>query len=173
VVESLTPVDRELGLTPYKHGTVRIFDRNLHSRSAIEFHTFAPLEALPCVWSMAFCSDVHFLTCWNCNLRLNTEGQQVWDRIAAGEFYCIGDQIRPYVDHDFPLDGAELVRQRVEVRCACSNRNLHSRSAIELHAFVPPEALACVDQWHSSRVFAHLTGWHCKPCRTTEGVAKA
>ena len=24
------------------------FDRNLHSRSAIEFHAFAPLEALPC-----------------------------------------------------------------------------------------------------------------------------
>ena len=61
VVESLTPVDRELGLSPYAHG------------------------------------------------------QQVWDRIAAGEFYCIGDQIRPYVDHDFPLGGADLVRQRVEV----------------------------------------------------------
>ena len=60
-VESVTPVDRELALTPKAHG------------------------------------------------------QQVWDRIAAGEFYGIGDQIRPYVDHDFPLDGAGLVRQRAEV----------------------------------------------------------
>jgi hypothetical protein len=25
------------------------FDRRLHSRMAIEFHAFAPLEALPCV----------------------------------------------------------------------------------------------------------------------------
>ena len=40
---------------------------------------------------------------------------QVWDRIAVGEFYCIGDQIRPYVEHDHPLDGAGLVRQRAEV----------------------------------------------------------
>jgi len=30
-------------------GTVLIFDRNLYSRSAIERHTFAPLEALPCM----------------------------------------------------------------------------------------------------------------------------
>jgi hypothetical protein len=32
-------------------GTVRVFDGNLHSRSAIEFslRAFAPLEALPCV----------------------------------------------------------------------------------------------------------------------------
>jgi len=27
--------------------------------------------------------------------------------------YC--DQVRPYVDHDFPLDGASLVKQRAEV----------------------------------------------------------
>ena len=26
-----------------------------------------------------------------------------------------GDQVRPYVDHDYPLDGAGLVRQRAEV----------------------------------------------------------
>jgi hypothetical protein len=32
-----------------KNGTVRVFDRNLLSRSAIEFHAFAPLDARPCV----------------------------------------------------------------------------------------------------------------------------
>ena len=38
--------------------------------------------------------------------------QQVFDRIEAGEFYMICDNIRPYVDHDYPLDGAALVKQR-------------------------------------------------------------
>jgi hypothetical protein len=28
---------------------VRVFHRNVHSRSAVEFHAFAPLEALPCM----------------------------------------------------------------------------------------------------------------------------
>jgi hypothetical protein len=35
------------------------FDRDLHARSAIEFHAFAPLEALPCVCPMTFISGVH------------------------------------------------------------------------------------------------------------------
>ena len=42
-------------------------------------------------------------------------GRQVWDRIAAGEFYMICDNIRPYVDHDFPFGGADVVRRRVEL----------------------------------------------------------
>jgi hypothetical protein len=29
--------------------TVRVSDRGLHSRNAIKFHAFDPLEALPCV----------------------------------------------------------------------------------------------------------------------------
>jgi hypothetical protein len=28
-------------------------------KDVIEFHAFAPLEALPCVWPMAFLSGVH------------------------------------------------------------------------------------------------------------------
>jgi WD40 repeat protein len=41
-------------------GTVRDFrQRHFHSRSAIEFHAFARLEALPCVRPMAFLSGVH------------------------------------------------------------------------------------------------------------------
>jgi predicted dehydrogenase len=38
----------------------RFFNKNLHPRSAIEFHAFAPLEALPCVCSIAFISGVCF-----------------------------------------------------------------------------------------------------------------
>jgi len=35
---------------------------------------FAPLEALPCVCSMAFLLGCHFLTVWHCKLRPNIEG---------------------------------------------------------------------------------------------------
>ena len=38
---------------------------------------------------------------------------QVWDRIAAGEFYMITDSFRPYVDHDFPYEGKEMAASRV------------------------------------------------------------
>lgn len=40
--------------------------------------------------------------------------RQVWDRIAAGEFYMVCDNIRPYVDHDFPL-ASELVGHRAKL----------------------------------------------------------
>lgn len=40
-------------------------------------------------------------------------GKQVWDRIAAGEFYMICDNVRPYVDHDFPFNGVEQVKKRI------------------------------------------------------------
>lgn len=39
-------------------------------------------------------------------------GEQVWDRIAAGEFYMITDNVRPYVDHDYPFGGQDMVLQR-------------------------------------------------------------
>jgi hypothetical protein len=39
------------------HCTVRVLGSNLHD--AIGFHAFAPLEALPCVWPMAFLLGVH------------------------------------------------------------------------------------------------------------------
>lgn len=41
-------------------------------------------------------------------------GAQVWDRVAAGEFYMICDSVRPYVDHDFPLGGVAMARYRME-----------------------------------------------------------
>lgn len=41
-------------------------------------------------------------------------GRQVWDRIAAGEFYMICDNIPPYVDHEFKLDGVGMVAARFE-----------------------------------------------------------
>lgn len=40
--------------------------------------------------------------------------QQVFDHIAAGNFYMITDNVRPYVDHDHPFDGLGLVRERME-----------------------------------------------------------
>ena len=40
--------------------------------------------------------------------------QQVFDHIEAGNFYMITDNVRPYVDHDFPFDGLGIVRERYE-----------------------------------------------------------
>jgi hypothetical protein len=39
--------------------------------------------------------------------------QQVFDHVAAGNFYMVTDNVRPYVDHDFPFDGIGIVRERV------------------------------------------------------------
>jgi NAD(P)-dependent dehydrogenase (short-subunit alcohol dehydrogenase family) len=37
--------------------------------------------------------------------------EQVFDHIAAGNFYMITDNVRPYVDHDFPFDGLGIIRE--------------------------------------------------------------
>jgi hypothetical protein len=43
------------------------------------------------------------------------------------------------------------------VRCAFSDRNLHSRMPLRFTLFAPLEVLPCVCQWHSSQVFTALT----------------
>ena len=40
--------------------------------------------------------------------------EQVFDHIAAGHFYMITDNVRPYVDHDYPFDGLGIVKERVD-----------------------------------------------------------
>ena len=40
--------------------------------------------------------------------------EQVFAHIAAGNFYMITDNVRPYVDHDRPFDGLAIVRERYE-----------------------------------------------------------
>jgi NAD(P)-dependent dehydrogenase (short-subunit alcohol dehydrogenase family) len=40
--------------------------------------------------------------------------QQVFDLIAAGKFYLLTDNIRPYVDHDYPFEGIKIVRERMQ-----------------------------------------------------------
>jgi hypothetical protein len=68
-----------------------------------------------------------------------------------------------------PTDSANVVEQ---VR-ARFRQNSTIKDAIELHAVAPVEALTMrVIQWHSSRVFAPLTGWHGKfrPNTACEGL---
>jgi hypothetical protein len=38
--------------------------------------------------------------------------EQVFDLISAGKFYVITDNVRPYVDHDFPFDSADIIAER-------------------------------------------------------------
>ena len=40
--------------------------------------------------------------------------EQVFDHIADGHFYMITDNVRPYVDHDFPFDGLSIVKERYD-----------------------------------------------------------
>ncbi|XOV90607.1 MAG: SDR family NAD(P)-dependent oxidoreductase [Pseudomonadota bacterium] len=49
-------------------------------------------------------------------LAMTTEAhaRQVFDQIAVGNFYMITDNVRPYVDHDFPFDGTAIVKERVD-----------------------------------------------------------
>lgn len=51
--------------------------------------------------------------------------QQVFDQIAQGKFYVITDNVRPYVDHDYPFEGMTLIRERVEnlLRQTIDNRD--------------------------------------------------
>ena len=49
-------------------------------------------------------------------LSMTTEqhAQQVFDRIARGEFYLICENERPYVDHDFPFGAQKMVEERTQ-----------------------------------------------------------
>ena len=40
--------------------------------------------------------------------------EQVFDHIEAGRFYMITDNVRPYVDHDYPFDGLGIARERLD-----------------------------------------------------------
>jgi hypothetical protein len=53
-------------------------------------------------------------------------------------------------------------------RCAFADRKLHSRMPLD-PTHVRLKLLHACDQWHSSRVFAPLTGLHCKLRPNTEG----
>ena len=62
-----------------------------------------------------------------------------------------------------------LVLAIINARCPFLDRNSHSRSVIEFHGFAPLKRSHACDQWHSSRVFILLTGWHCKFRPNAEG----
>jgi hypothetical protein len=40
--------------------------------------------------------------------------QQVFDLIAAGKFYLVTDNVRPYVDHDFPFGAMDIIAERFD-----------------------------------------------------------
>jgi hypothetical protein len=67
-----------------------------------------------------------------------------------------------------PGAGDNDIEDLLFVRCAFSDRILHSRMPL---APTPArlKLLHACDQWHSSRVFTPLIGWHCKLRPNTEG----
>ena len=40
--------------------------------------------------------------------------QQVFDLIADGKFYLVTDNVRPYVDHDFPFGAMDIIAERFD-----------------------------------------------------------
>jgi len=60
--------------------------------------------------------------------------QQVFDQIAEGKFYVVTDNVKPYVDHDFPFNGMERIRERVDnlLRQTIDNRDAFSEDKTSL-----------------------------------------
>ncbi len=63
---------------------------------------------------------------------------QVFDLIAAGKFYMITDNVRPYVDHDYPFDGKAIVRERFE---NMMDLELDNSDALQPSLDGPPSAI--------------------------------
>ena len=40
--------------------------------------------------------------------------RQVFDLIESGKFYLVTDNVRPYVDHEFPFNAKEIIRERLD-----------------------------------------------------------
>lgn len=70
-------------------------------------------------------------------LSVEAHAQQVFDRIARGEFYVVGEEVRPYVDHDFPTGVQALVKERYE---GLSTGHLDNRDSAKglSHSFKGP-----------------------------------
>lgn len=47
-------------------------------------------------------------------MTVERHAEQVFDHIAAGHFYAVTENVRPYVDHDFPFDAAGIIRERMD-----------------------------------------------------------
>jgi hypothetical protein len=93
---------------------------------------------------------------------------------------CTAEQARSYPRRHHSVARSELARRPHQVqnpsrgwnkvRCAFSDRNLHSRMPLVPTPLLRLKRCHACDQWHSSRVFAPLTGWHCKFYPNTEGT---
>jgi hypothetical protein len=81
-------------------------DRILHSKDAIEFRAFAPLEALACLCPMAFLSRVPFSYGWHCKIRSNTEGTHEGCSLiaATGKFGTVLGFEQIYLEPFMSLD---------------------------------------------------------------------
>lgn len=68
-------------------------------------------------------------------MTVEAHAQQVFDRIARAEFYVLGENVRPYVDHDLPFGALDLVRERYE---GLLNLQLDNRDALDANTRFGP-----------------------------------
>jgi hypothetical protein len=111
--------------------------RHLHSRSAVEFHTFAPLEALACVRPTACLSGVHYahhIAAAHCVEPLKAQ----WVKASGMGYVMLNSAWYISAGHynvsiGPPGYGATF-----------SDQTFGMESGVRFHAFAPREPLPCV-----------------------------
>jgi hypothetical protein len=86
----------------------------------------------------------------------------------------IGDRMgyvrcSPLFSSQHPLATTGIGDWMGNVRCAVFDGNLHPRIPLRFTTLLHVKLLHACDQWHSSRKFNPLTGFHCKLRPNTEG----
>ena len=114
------------------------------------------------------------LTGWRCVFRSTTEGMLenlVNLEISHNRIIRLPgtvQHLRRVQRVDLRFNALQTPPPLAGVRCAFSDRNLHSRMSLD-PTHVRLKLLHACDQWHSSRASTPLTGWHCKLHPNTEG----
>jgi hypothetical protein len=159
--------------------TVRFFRQKSTLEDGIGSHACS-LEALPCVWSRAFLSGVHFLTGSHCKLRPNTE---VADN--TGAMFLFNPTMRA-ITIALPLSGdgsaslgfacssttaPVLVRQLASsertTTVAYNLKVLDCTDTLNLTLLASTARVIGFEQWKYSARFPraiYARGCHCIPC---------
>jgi hypothetical protein len=138
--------------------TVRGFQQRFTLEDAIEFHAFAPLEALACVRPMPFLSVVHSSCCGDGTTNTNHELCRRTDDVTQHGRPCCGDgtlRKNPNAWEKWsPMNGVGLHKLYGE---RFSDGNLHSGMPLRVTPLFRLKRCHACNQCHSSRESTALT----------------